>query len=157
MLTVFRWWDCILHRSIGTAAVSSTKSCAVAAEHVPVPSNNLMVLQAHFCTLDSLLSVTNAWIMHWFSKAAGKLRLIRIGFLSSPLPRHQKHQTKLYGRYQEQKRWAEMSCSSHITPRLQYEKSQGHNKPLRESENPKEHGPLDGNASKKDVYLLFFS
>jgi len=96
-LIVFTWWDCSLHRSIGTASATSTKNCAATAEHVPVSSNNPMVLPAHFCTLDSLLSVTNAWIMHRFNNNVGKARLIRIGFLSSPFPGDQKHQMKLCG------------------------------------------------------------
>lgn len=33
-------------------------------------------------------------------------------------------------------------------------KSQGHNKPPKESGYPGEHGSLDGNPSKKDLYLF---
>lgn len=85
-LIVFTWWDCNLCRNIGTASATSTKSCAATAEHVSVPSNIPTILQAHFCTLVSLLFVSNAWIMHWFSNESGKLSLIRAGFLSSPFP-----------------------------------------------------------------------
>lgn len=121
-LTVFTWWDCILHRSIGTAAAAQITAQPGRA------CNNTTVLQAHFCTLNSPLSVTNTWIMHWFSNKVGKLRLIRIGFLSSLLHRDRSLKGSFVGgtdRKSGQKSFLFSNCCQDLVWKIQ-----GHNKPL---------------------------